>query len=264
MTWTAMTSSKHWPRPESRVTGSVPHNRIFLSFVANPIAPIAIGTTDEIMRLCGTDPGMEGAGGIGGLLARSSGYSAGNWTTNHFYHADGNGNITYLVDASQAMAATYRYDPFGNTISSSGSLAGANLYRFSSKEVHVNTGMYIYLYRFYDPSVQRWPNRDPLGGSPDIQLRIAQGDIYKLNPWESVVGPNLYEYVYNSPLNFIDPDGLWGIGVTGGASAEAGVGYGAAGTISVGGGVFGGGARGVNLGGYESERGFSWQSMRSV
>ena len=131
---------------------------------------------------------MEGAGGIGGLLARSSGYSAGNWTTNHFYHADGNGNVTYLVDASQAMAATYRYDPFGNTISSSSSLAGANLYRFSSKEVHVNTGMYIYLYRFYDPSLQRWLNRDPI---------------------EEVGGINLYTYVKNDPQNKIDPFGLW-------------------------------------------------------
>jgi YD repeat-containing protein len=42
---------------------------------------------------------LERAGGIGGLLARSSGYNAGTggWATNHFYHADANGNVTYLV-----------------------------------------------------------------------------------------------------------------------------------------------------------------------
>jgi hypothetical protein len=72
---------------------------------------------------------MQGAGGIGGLLARFSGYSSGNWTTHHSYHADANGNVAYLVDSSQAMAATYRYDPFGKTLSSRGSLAGANVYR---------------------------------------------------------------------------------------------------------------------------------------
>src|SRR5262249_12797630 len=88
---------------------------------------------------------IEGAGGIGGLLARSSGYSGGNWTTHHFYHADGNGNITYLVDSSQALAASYRYDPFGNTLGSSGTMASANVYRFSGKEVHVASGMYYYL-----------------------------------------------------------------------------------------------------------------------
>ena len=74
---------------------------------------------------------LEGAGGIGGLLARSDGYSGGNWSTHNYYHADGNGNITYLVDSSQALAASYRYDPFGNTISQGGSLASANVYRFS-------------------------------------------------------------------------------------------------------------------------------------
>src|SRR5947209_4805565 len=34
---------------------------------------------------------LERAGGIGGLLARSVGYSAGNFTSHAYYHADGNG-----------------------------------------------------------------------------------------------------------------------------------------------------------------------------
>lgn len=59
---------------------------------------------------------LEGAGGIGGLLALSGG------TTHLCYHADGNGNVTYMANSSQAMVARYRYDPFGNTISSAGSL----------------------------------------------------------------------------------------------------------------------------------------------
>lgn len=130
---------------------------------------------------------LEGAGGIGGLLARSHGYSSGNWTTHNFYHADGNGNITYLVNSSQTVAASYRYDPFGNTLSSSGSLAGANVYRFSSKEFHATSGLYYYGYRFYDPSVQRWLNRDPIG---------ERG------------GFNLYALVGNDPPDRIDLLGL--------------------------------------------------------
>jgi RHS repeat-associated protein len=129
---------------------------------------------------------MEGAGGIGGLLARSS-YFGGNPTTHYFYHADGNGNITYLVDSSQALAASYRYDAFGNTLSSSGSRAAANVYRFSSKEVHANSGMYVYMFRFYDPNLQRWINRDPV---------------------EEAGGLNLYSYVRNEPTRFLDPFGL--------------------------------------------------------
>ena len=52
---------------------------------------------------------------------------------------------------SEAMVASYRYDPYGNTISSSGSLFAANVYRFSSKEIHVNSGMYYYPINKVDP-----------------------------------------------------------------------------------------------------------------
>ena len=130
---------------------------------------------------------MEGAGGIGGLLARSDGYSSGNFTTHNFYFADGNGNITYMLNSSQAMVASYRYDPFGNLISSSGTLASANVYRFSSKEIHVNSGMYYYGYRFYDPNLQRWINRDPI--------------------WERG-GRNLYRFVSADPVSRRDKAGL--------------------------------------------------------
>lgn len=108
-----------------------------------------------------------------------------------------------------------------------------------------------------DPNLQRWLNRDPLGGSPDIQLKSISGDMYKLNPLETFIGPNLYEYIYNSPLDYVDSDGLLGFGITGGVSAEAGVVFlGGAGTVSVGGGVFGGGPKGLNFGGFFSGGGF--------
>jgi len=101
------------------------------------------GDVPTVSYTRGTDlsGSLEGAGGIGGLLARSSGYSSGNWTSHAYYHADANGNITALVDGSQAVVASYRYDPYGNLISKSGTLADANLYRFSSKEFHVNSGL---------------------------------------------------------------------------------------------------------------------------
>jgi RHS repeat-associated protein len=101
---------------------------------------------------------MQGAGGIGGLLARSDN-SAGTYAC---YFADGNGNITCMTDTNQAVVAGYLYDPYGRILSQSGPLAAANLYRFSSKEFHVNSGLVYYLYRFYDPSLQRWINRDSL------------------------------------------------------------------------------------------------------
>jgi RHS repeat-associated protein len=98
--------------------------------------------------------------------------------------------VTSLIDANQAVVASYRYDPFGNIISKSGNLADANIYRFSSKEVHTQTGMYYYGYRFYEPNLQRWINQDPL---------------------QELGGINLYGCAFNDPINAVDPDGLWGI-----------------------------------------------------
>lgn len=128
---------------------------------------------------------LEGAGGIGGLLARTR-YFAGTPTSSYFYFADGNGNITYMIDTNQTMVASYRYDPFGNIISKSGSLADVNVYRFSSKEIHANSGMYYYGFRFYDPNLQRWLNRDPI---------------------EERGGVNLYSFAMNRPVIFYDAYG---------------------------------------------------------
>jgi RHS repeat-associated protein len=133
--------------------------------------------------------GLETAGGIGGLLARGSSYSGGNWNFHAYYHSDGGGNITFVVDGNQGTLASYKYDSFGNILSKSGSLADVNLYRFSSKEFHVNSGLYYYLYRFYDTGLQRWLNRDP---------------------FEEGGGVNLYGFVRNNPMNLLDRLGLCG------------------------------------------------------
>src|SRR5437867_7818951 len=78
---------------------------------------------------------MQGAGGIGGLLARMD---AGNGQTAYF-HADGNGNVTALINSQQIIVAKYLYDPFGNTLSKAGTVADVNTYRFSSKDCHQNS-----------------------------------------------------------------------------------------------------------------------------
>jgi RHS repeat-associated protein len=82
------------------------------------------------------------------------------------YFCDGNGNITDLTDAYGVIAAHYQYDPFGNIINQTGSLQQP--YQWSSKETDASTGLVSYLYRFYNPSLGRWQNRDPLAeqGSP--------------------------------------------------------------------------------------------------
>jgi RHS repeat-associated protein len=137
---------------------------------------------------------MEGAGGIGGLLARTdiSTLNAQISTAHAYYHSDGNGNVTCLINTNQIVVAKYLYDPYGNTLSASGPLADANLYRFSSKEQHLNSGLVYYLYRHYDGNLQRWLNRDPLS---------------------EFGGINLYGFVLNNPAIWIDAFGLVTVGV---------------------------------------------------
>jgi RHS repeat-associated protein len=110
------------------------------------------------------------------------------------------------------VVANYRYDPFGNTLLQSGTLADANVYRFSSKEVHTNSLMYYYGYRFYDPVLQRWLNRDPLG-EPGFELirhlSTGRGGPIPLSLGaELIPGLNLYWYVGNRPSSYTDPFGL--------------------------------------------------------
>lgn len=133
---------------------------------------------------------LQGAGGIDGLLARTSNpqfLTLGSSASTAFYHADANGNITCLVNASNTPVALYKYDPYGNLVSQSGSLAEANLYRSSSKEFHPRSGLIYYLYRYYEPNLQRWISRDPIG---------------------EIGGFNLYAFVNNNPCSENDSTGL--------------------------------------------------------
>ena len=123
---------------------------------------------------------LQGAGGIGGLLARTDGNST------NYYHADGNGNITALINASGTETGRYLYDPYGNLLGLWGAAALGNTYRFSSKEWDLRTDVYYYGYRYYQPNLQRWLNRDPL---------------------EEAGGINLYGFNSNNTLSLIDSDG---------------------------------------------------------
>jgi RHS repeat-associated protein len=100
---------------------------------------------------------------------------------------DGNGNITALMDGNQNIVARYEYDPYGRLIGKWGTMADVNHYRFSSQEFFPNPNIYGYHSRFYDPTLQRWLNRDPFGEAG---------------------GLNLYGFVGNNPVGNVDPYGL--------------------------------------------------------
>lgn len=122
---------------------------------------------------------MQGAGGVGGLLAVNE-FTIQNstFTIQGFYPAyDGNGNISEYLDSTGTTVAHYEYDSFGNTTVSGGSKASDFEHKFSTKPQDAETGLYYYGYRYYDPVTGRWPSRDPI---------------------EEMGGVNLYGFVNNN------------------------------------------------------------------
>jgi hypothetical protein len=80
---------------------------------------------------------FEGAGGIGGLLARTDERAS----TSAYYHANRLGNVTMLISAQRIPLAKYVYDAFGNTLSINGRLADANAHPFATKEARPNPAL---------------------------------------------------------------------------------------------------------------------------
>uniref|UniRef100_UPI0003B761F2 RHS repeat domain-containing protein n=1 Tax=Methylohalobius crimeensis TaxID=244365 RepID=UPI0003B761F2 len=90
--------------------------------------------------------------------------------------------------ATGVIAQRMDYDAFGNVILDT--YPGFQPFGFAGGLYDPDTGLVRFGARDYDPETGRWTVKDPIG--------FAGGDA------------NLYSYVVNNPLNFIDPLGLEG------------------------------------------------------
>ncbi|MBK8915522.1 MAG: hypothetical protein IPM64_13165 [Phycisphaerales bacterium] len=161
--------------------------------------------------------GLHAAGGIGGLLSvydtngTTTGENATSDDKSYVFLYDANGNVGQLVEwadgaggstgmawSAGRMAAKYEYDPYGNIVGpdadsdgniadEAGPYASINPFRFSTKFLDPETGLYYYGYRYYSPRLGRWISRDPIGE-----------DDHR----------GLYCFVHNWPTDYVDPCGL--------------------------------------------------------
>ncbi len=145
---------------------------------------------------------LQDAGGVGGLLAMTDGSGA-----NYFYHADGNGNVTALMDVNQNIVERRMYDAFGRTIRLTG-INSKNPFWFSSQLHDEDTDFYHYKYRIYAPNLQRWTSQDPIAelGFENLRNPLLVPMISLFH--ENADGKSLYTFVENRPINAIDAFGL--------------------------------------------------------
>lgn len=122
-----------------------------------------------------------------------------------FLHGDAIGSIVAVTDDLGAVAHRYGYGPFGEITN----LTGA-AFRYTGQRLDPETGLYYYRARYYNAAIGRFLSPDPIGYDD---------------------GPNLYAYVRNDPLNFIDPLGLRTLLLFGTLDFFVGLGGGASGGI---------------------------------
>jgi RHS repeat-associated protein len=109
-----------------------------------------------------------------------------------YYDQDGLGSISSLSNSAGALADTYTYDSFGKLVASTGTLTSP--FQYTGREFDPEAGLNYNSARYYNPTTGRFISQDPLG--------FGGGN------------PNVYEYVGNNSLNFIDPIGLTSCVVT--------------------------------------------------
>jgi len=104
----------------------------------------------------------------------------------YYYHADGLGSIVAITDDSQNIVQQYSYESFGRVKVSN--RAFKDIYTYTGREWDREVALHYYRARYYDPMAGRFISKDPIGFYGD--------DV------------NLYNYLWDNPVNFTDPFGL--------------------------------------------------------
>ncbi len=102
-------------------------------------------------------------------------------------------------------ATSYAYGPFGEVIRATGPLAKLNPFRFFTKSDDDEADLLYYGYRYYNPTFRKWVSRDPVA---ETGFRANLTEVHKYRK-SSTPPANLYLFVRNCPLVYIDPHGLY-------------------------------------------------------
>jgi RHS repeat-associated protein len=105
----------------------------------------------------------------------------------YYYLDDGLGSTIKLIKGNGTVVNSYRYDPWGNSISKTEAVT--NPWQYAGGYLDA-TGLYKFGQRYYDPATLRWTQQDSVAGT------IA-----------SPRSLNRYTYAADDPINNRDPGG---------------------------------------------------------
>lgn len=112
--------------------------------------------------------------------------------TSYYYITNLQGDVMYLVDAQGNTVASYDYDPYGNIISATGSMAEINPLRYRGYYYDAELEMYYLQSRYYDPQIGRFINAD-------------ESDYLGVSG--TVLSYNLFSYCEGNPISHSDATG---------------------------------------------------------
>ncbi|MCB1193895.1 MAG: RHS repeat-associated core domain-containing protein [Leptospiraceae bacterium] len=114
----------------------------------------------------------------------------------YFMHPDHLGSVTMVTDAwgkiatrGNSGAADIHYKPYGEINRANSSGPDIFRYKYTGQEEDIESGLYYYKSRYYDPFIGRFTQADTLVST------------------ESQGGINQYAYTEGNPINFTDPMG---------------------------------------------------------
>ncbi|MBA7616855.1 hypothetical protein ES703_24155 [subsurface metagenome] len=134
----------------------------------------------------------------------------------YYYHPDHIGSTTYVTDSDGEEYEHLEYTPYGETWIEEGTNLHIIGYKFTSKELDTETGLYYFGARYLDPQTSRWISPDPL-----LEKYLLTTDKEKNNNLPGEKDKNLpgrggvfnphnlgnYHYSHQNPLKYFDPDG---------------------------------------------------------
>jgi len=111
--------------------------------------------------------------------------------TLYYYLYNGHGDVIGVLYDNGTVANSYEYDEFGNLVSEQEKTY--NPFKYAGEYQDTESGLYYLNARYYDPSMGRFLNEDTYEGQLTNPMSL-----------------NVYSYVNNNPLIYMDPTGNLG------------------------------------------------------